>query len=304
MPTYPQRTPTLTVAAYLKRPELLTRALTSLTYQRFVADRIFLQGSPESVAGGAVEYQQSESIFPDRDAETTAPRTEFPRASWTESVLTAVVEQHGLEIPINGLAVRRNRIDQLQRGLVKLSNAVVKYVDSMAITMLLAGAGNSAAGDSWATAGNAADNIAEVIQAVEDENEGYEVDTLIVNGAQHLQLMKDDDLRNAQPRESPANAIVTGRIAPFLGLRQILRTNTIPAGTALLMDSRMAGTIADEQPDPQEGYSSYVPSPDHRPIFVKQYIEDRSDDHIIRGVRWPAMWISEPGAIYKLTGLA
>lgn len=304
MPTYPQRTPTLTVAAYLKRPELLTRALSSLTYQRFVADRIFLQGSPESVAGGAVEYQRSESIFPDRPAETTAPRTEFPRASWSESVLTAVVEQHGLEIPINGLAIRRNRIDQLQRGLIKLSNAVVKYVDSMAIDLLLDAAGNTAAGDSWGTAGNAADNVAEVIQAVEDLNEGYEVDTLIVNGAQHLALMKDDDLRNAQPRESSVNAVVTGRIAPFLGLRQIIRTNTIPAGTAILMDSRMGGTIADEQPDPEEGYASFTPSPDHRPVFTKRYKEDRSDDHVIRAVRWPAMWVAEPGAIYKLTGLA
>lgn len=302
MPQYPIGGPTYTVQAYLKNPRVIARQLTNLTYNRFIADKMCLVGSPESVAGGSARYQRSEDIFLSRDAETTAIGTEFPRAGWSEDVLTAVVEQHGLEVPINGLAIRRNQIDQMQRALRKLANSVVSFVDGIAIATIEGDADIlTDTGTAWSTEGAAIADIAEAKKVIREQNQGYEADTLIVHEDQNLDMLLDARLQAVQPRESNRNQIMSGDVIPFLGLRQILVTNQITPATAILMDSSMAMTIADEQPAPEEGYMAFSPGPEFRPIQTLVYKEDRTSNFIIRGVRWPAMWIAEPKAIFRLT---
>src|SRR4051812_2751852 len=101
MPTYAGQTPALTVNALLKQPQRISRDLANLVYQRLIADRILVAGTPEQVAGGSMQYQQAESIFVDtpRDVEEIAQRGDWPRASWTEQILSALVKQYGLEVP-------------------------------------------------------------------------------------------------------------------------------------------------------------------------------------------------------------
>ena len=47
---YDLDSPSLSVQVFLKQPVNVARALTALTWQRYVADKIFLRGSAESVA--------------------------------------------------------------------------------------------------------------------------------------------------------------------------------------------------------------------------------------------------------------
>lgn len=304
MPVLPFNTPELTVAVLLKQPQLLSRALSSLTFQRFIADRIFIQGSPESVAGGSARFQRSESIFTSRGAEKVPARSNLPRAGWTESVLTALVETYGLEVPINDVAIRRNQIDQIRRGLVKLANSIVSAVDAEAMDLILSDPDvhTSAASGDWSTAAtDIIKDIATVMKVVREENEGYNIDTMVVHEDQNLDLIVDADIRGVMPRETPVNPVLTGRAAPILGLRQILVTTVSSMqGKVVLMDSNMAGTIADEAVAPEEGYTSYTPE-GHRPIHTKVYREERSKDWIIQGIRVPGMWIAEPKSIYVLT---
>lgn len=302
--TYPS-SPTLTVDALLKQPELISRALTSLTAKKFVADRIFTRGTASQVAGGAARYQKSESIYTDRDVEEVGVRAEFPRAGWSEALYTAEVAQYGLEVPINGLAIRRSQIDVVARAERKLANRVVKFVDTKAMTLITTDSDvqTFAASGDWTTAGT--DIIADLAEAkrlVDVQDEGYDADTLIVNPAQMKDLLVDKDIRDAMPRETQDSTVQTGRIPGLrvLGLDVIVTPN-LSAGTVLVLQAMVVGTIADETPDPAEGYVAYDPGDGKSPVFVKVYEEPQGSDQVIRAARWPAMWLAEPKSAVKIT---
>ncbi len=302
--TYPG-SPTLTVDALLKQPEIISRALTSLASKRFVADRIFTRGTGAQVAGGGARYQKSESIYTDRDAEEVGVRAEFPRAAWSEALYTAEVKQYGLEVPINELAIRRSQMDVVARAERKLANAVVKFIDTKAMTLITTDADvqTFAASGDWSTA--ATDIVADLAEArrlIDVQSEGYEADTLIVNPAQLKDLLVDKDIRDAMPRETSDSTVQTGRIPNLrvLGLELIVTPN-LTAGTALVLQSKIVGTIADETPDAAEGYTGYDPGEGQSPIYVKVYDEPQGSDKIVRAARWPAMWLAEPKSAVKLT---
>lgn len=303
-PTYPGSAE-MTVDALLKRPQVILRSLTDLVNKRFVADKIFQRGSGDQVAGGLALYQRSESIYPDRDVEEVGVRAEFPMTGWSEQLMSAFVKKYGLEVPISFESARRNQIDMVSRGQRKLANAVVKSVDTLAMTLLTTDTDvlTSAASGDWSTA--ATDIVADIAtmrKGIYDQDEGYEPDTLIVNPAQELDLINDKDIRDALPRESNANAVTTGQAAPILGLKQILVTPRLTAGTVLLVSAKIAGTIADENPAAGEGYTSYSPGPGFAPVHMKIRRDDDHDEWIVRAARFPAMWLSEPKSVYKLTG--
>jgi hypothetical protein len=305
MPAYPG-SPTLTVHALLKSPRTLSRNLTNLASKRFVADRLLARGTPEMVAGGAAVYQQSENIYPDRNVQEVGVRAEFPRAGWTEAIFTAAVHKYGLEIPISFESIRRNQLDQVARAQRKLANAIVKFVDGVTMTMLLAaGSGllTGAASGDWTTAAtDIAADIAKAKQAIYDQDEGYDPDTIVLNSAQELDLLSDKDIRDAMPRETSSSTVQTGRAPLVMGIRQMLVTNSLTAGKVIVAESKTLGTIADERPEPGEGYQGYDPGDDKATVFVKIYDEDKTDDRVVRCARWPAMWIAEPKAGYIITG--
>lgn len=335
MPTYPG-SPTLTVDAMLRKPQFLARALATLTSKRFIADLIFARGNADMVAGGAAWYQRSESIYPDRGAEEVGVRSEFPRTGWSEAVLTAIVRKYGLEAPIAFETIRRNQIDQVQRAQRKLANAVVKFVDTQAMALLTTDAAvlTMAGAAAWTAA--ATTIVADLVNArklVTDQDEGYEVDTLIVNPAQELAFLTNANILSLLPRENGgANPISGGRAVPIMGLQRILVTPQLAAGTALLLQANVVGTIADEQPEAGEGYVTFDvgsgagagaattgsgggmnlsgpfsnpanPNVDRPPVYTKVYTIDGRDEKIVRIARFPAMWLSEPKAAVKITGV-
>lgn len=306
--TYPGGGPRITVEALLKQPRLIARRLTDLTSKRFAADALFARGSSDQVASGAALFQRSESIFPTgNDVEEVMPRTEYPRTSWTEALLTAAVHKYGLEFPVADEQKRRNQLDVVMRGQRKIANAIVRFVDALAMTLALTDAAvlTGAASGDWSTA--ATDIIADIAKArtaISNVEEGYEADIMIVNPAQELDLITDKDIRDALPREGggPRPSIISGTAVPLLGLSDIRVTAGMTAGKVLVATSKIFGTIADEAPLSDENYVSYNPGGDFAPIQTKVYRNDNVDESIVRGVRFPAMYIAEPQSGYILTG--
>lgn len=310
MPTYPGQTPLLNVAVLLKQPQLISRDLVSLTFKRFVADRVLVQGTPEQVAGGAARYQRDESIFVDRDPEKAAPRGSWPRTSWSEAVRTAAVQENGLEVVVNYLAIRRNNKPQLTIAERKLANNIVRFVDKQLFTLLEGDAdvGTGAASAHWSVAGT--DIIGDIAAAQEDietQDNGYagfDGATLLLPLAGRKWLLENTGLRGALPRESQAGQIQTGMMAPILGLKEILFSKQITGTKAILIDSTTAGFVADERPDPEEGFVAYDPGDGHPPIWTKVYDENGSRDKVIAGGRWPAMALQAPKAVRVITAVA
>jgi hypothetical protein len=307
MPTYPSIVPSYTVGALMRQPNLISRDLTNITNNRFVADRILARGNASQVAGGVAVYQMSESQFLTRDPEEVGVRSKYPRASWTSAIFTAVVRKYGLEVPIADETVRRNAIDEFNRAELKLANGLIKFIDTVAMNMILTDANvlTAAASGDWSTpATDIISDLANARMQIANQNEGYEADTLIVNPAQNLDLLVDGGIRDALPREGGAGAVSTGRPVPILGFRQILETPALAAGTVLVVTSNIVGTIADEAPEAAEGYRTYTPpgSANVAPVYVKQYREEDVDETIVRAARFPAMWLAEPKSAFKITG--
>jgi hypothetical protein len=312
MPAYPQASPAISVQALLKQPQRISRDLANMVYQRLITPKLFVKGSKDQVAGGAMWYQLAESIFLDTlpgDVEEVATRGDWPRAGWTEQLKTTPVKQYGIEVPLSNLAIRRNAMDQLTRAERKLANNIVRFVDTAAIAQLVADPGitTQPASAAWTVAGT--DIIADVTLAqetIEGKNNGYNGffgATLVLNIARRDDLLKNTVLRAALPREANDQQVRTGTMLPFAGLGEIAFTTSIAANQALLLDPTVAGTIAFEQPDPAEGFVGYDPGGGFEPIYVKVYPENRPKDTIIAGGVWPALAITDPGAVVLITGV-
>ncbi len=305
--------PTLTVQALLKQPELISRELVNLVYKRLITDRICVHGTSDQVAGGAMRYQELESIFVDDDPAEIAEGADFPLTDWSETVKTAPVRQFGYAVRITNLAKRRNQRDMVDRGTRKLANRLVKFIDTQTITELLNTTKYTAiqtdtASASWGTAGT--DIIADIgkfqekLEIKDNGYAGFDGATLILNTARRDDLLNNTVLRAALPRETNSGQISSGMVAPFLGLKEILFTPQIATGTALLLDTSIAATIADEAADPTEGWVAYDPGPGFKPIYVKVEDDGKPAVHTrISAGRWPAIAVVQPDAIVKVTGL-
>lgn len=310
-PTYPGGGPLITLDTSMRFPMMIARALTDLVFQRFVADRILAQGSPEMVASGAVVFKRSESIFMDREPEQVGVRSEWPRSGETPSDwYAAYANKHGLEVPISDESRRRNDVTELTRAQQKLANSVVRYVDRLFMNVVLndPAVQTGVTSGSWADPGT--DKIADIQSARSSVNNldlGYVLDTMVINPAQETELLLDEAIRNLLPREvtngNPLmNSVLSGQAVPLLGLRQILVTNQLAAGTILYANSKVLGSITDEQPGPDEGYTGFDPGAGQSKMFVKTYREENVDESIIRGARFPAIAITEPKSALVQTG--
>lgn len=308
---YASSSPTLSVQALLKQPGLLSRELVNLVNKRLIADDLFLPGSPDQVAGGSMRYQELESIYVDDDPSEIAEGADFPLTDWSEVVKTAPVKQYGYGVRVTNLSVRRNQRDMVQRGLRKLANRIVRFIDSKAMTELEGNAGvqTNASAAVWTNvATDIIDEIAEAQELLELKDNGYAGfggATLVLHTSRRQDLLNNTGLRAALPRETESGQIRTGMIAPFLGLDRILFTPQITATVGILMDSSIAGTIADERPDPTEGWTAYDPGPGFRPIYVK--VEKMGSPQVHSGIfagRWPAIALVQPDAVVKITGIA
>jgi len=309
--TYPAGSPAISVQALLKQPVRISRDLANLVFQRLVAWQICVHGSPDSVRGGAMQYQQAENIFTDvgSDVEEISPRGDWPRAIWSEALKTAAVKQFGLELPVDALAIRRNQIDRIVRGERKLANNLVRFIDTYVLGLLTTDAGitTQVSAAAWTIAGT--DIIAEIGKAqetIEGKNLGYngfENAVLVLNTARRDDLLNNTVLRAALPREDHSGQIQSGTTAPFLGLQKILFTSNILATQALVLDPTMAATLAIEEPDGSEGWSSYDAGPDTPPIYVQVYDEKRNKGKVVSAGTWPGFAFTDPGAVVLITGI-
>ena len=311
---YASGSPTLTVQALLKQPSLLSRELVNLVNKRLITDKIFLPGSPDQVAGGAMRYQELESIYVDDDPVEVAEGADFPLTDWSEAVKTEPVRQYGFGVRITNLAARRNQRDMVQRGLRKLANRIVKYIDTQAMAALTnttkyPAIQTNASAAVWTTVStDIIDEIAEGQELLELKDNGYDGfsgATLVLHTSRRQDLLNNTALRAALPRETESGQIRTGMVAPFLGLGSILFTPQCPTATAILMDTGIAGTVADERPDPTEGWVAYDPGPGFRPVYVK--VEKMGAPNVHSGIfagRWPAIALVQPDAVVNITGIA
>ncbi|MDQ2727987.1 MAG: hypothetical protein M3Y91_09035 [Actinomycetota bacterium] len=261
--TFPPGFPTLsgdllTVNRFLAQPTLIQRMLRTMAEQRFIADAIFAGRATPN--GGAIMYEQNESIFPDEAVEAVEPGGEFPLSTTSRGpAKIADVRKWGIDTEVTMESIMRLLMNPVDRAMFKLSNGVIRQVDSNALNILFADPRiQTLVGTSWAAAGDAATIVTQILQGVSNIvglNQGYEPDTLVINDDTKVNLLASERISNMMAREQLSNPIYTGQMdRKLLGL-DVMVTNNV-AGLAdglgqggmkaIVLDRKVMGGMADE----------------------------------------------------------
>lgn len=279
----------ITIEQFLKQPSRVQRVITDLTNERFLAERIFGSGDAQ---GGAVIYDQvtASELYTSRDVQSIEPGSEFPIVTSGESTpKVAAVTKWGGAAVLTYEEVRRDSRDVLNRELTKLRNTIVRKVDTVAIAALNAAPIAGGVGTSWSDMTNGAPitDLAVGTSGVNDSDMGYEADTILCNPAQRVSLLSRKDVRDALPRESTAaNPIASGQFQGFMGLTWYF-SNRVPAGTAFILASTQAGSLRDELP-----------------LYSRSIDQPERERWLVQAARVTVPIVTDPKAVYKLTGLA
>lgn len=305
---YPDSGLDRTIDQELKQPEVISQDLLNLVVQRLIADRIFTRGTASQVAGGVADYGYDPApMFADRDPEEVGVRSDFPRTGITPVARRQeIVRQYGLETEFNNLTIRRSRIDEYDRALRLLANSIVRFLDTKAMAVFTANTDIPTAPAAAVWTADSADIIADVATALEEidsAERGYAGDTMLAHTSHRTNIITNDDFRRAN--EGLGSMVLTGNIPSFLGLERIIFSQRVPINDVYILNSGVVGTIADEVPEADEGYSAYQP-PDNStfaPIWTMVYENNNRTGRVLRAARWPAIFLTDPEAVFKITGV-
>ena len=264
---FPPAAPTLsgdllTISRFLEDPLRVQRRLRTYKDLRFVADQILTDRLKSQ--GGAVLYDMSEPFLTDRPVEQVSPGSEYPYANLaTGTAGIAAIAKWGQKTFLSDEQISRKSypMSEVDKQLKKVTNTVIKQVDTIAMAAIGTAITTEVAvggGIAWTTVATAKPltDILLGIQFLEDLNQGYVADTLVLTPTGYTYLMVNDAVQQMRKREAAENPVYTGKIETVAGLR-IVKTPNMPtaaSGRAWILDSTQLGGMADEI-DGAPGYS-------------------------------------------------
>lgn len=279
----------ITVEMMLNQPVRITRMISDLSLQRFIADRVFSNGG--GVTGGAVIYDVAEAneLYATRDIERIAPGAEVPLITGEERVpKVAEVEKWGGKVFITDEARDRNNSAKFTRLMRQMTNTIVRKINARCIeelTNAITAYSQTTTGHDWGaviTTGGSATSAANwpladfalASQMAEEDELGITYDLVLLNPQEYTQLI-----------------ILYGA----LGLRTLLNelgysvyvSNRVPAGTAYFLASGQVGEMRIEKALGTETWRD----PDHERTFAQSTVR-------------PLFFIDNPYAVLRFTGLA
>jgi len=302
---YPPAAPTLsgnnlTIDRLLLQPTYLQRYLRTIPQQRFIADQL-LTGRIRST-GGAVLYEQSESIFNTRSVEAVGAGAEYPRDTTSAGTAAlAAVSKWGQATSLTDEAIKREvyQASLLDRTLRKVANTIISKVDRLATSaMASAVTATSAAGTTWDnTSAIAFRDVEKAGAKIVDQNQGYKADAVLMSTTKYAMLITDPAIAAMRRRETVENPVYGG-LMENLGPYTIIATAVanLPSDDVWVYDSTMLGAMVDEgEVDP--GYASM----DNGLQFKVQRVDER-DAWDIWARRITVPIVQEPSCAVKITG--
>lgn len=254
MPGYTYPAPPATVSGdiqsihhLMQSPPLIARRLRTLLEQRYIADAL-LKGRFEAVGGG-IFYESGEPIGSGENPKAVAPGGEYPLVSLGGGAMSgAKTVKWGQDTEIYDEAIARLKRNPVDRGLTKLANQNVAYVDSVAMSAITS-AVTATANLGAALAGATAEQILTAFLTAKANiialNEGYMPDTVVMDDVSHAIVMAKFIAAGYLPREAGNTPLMTGDFPRLQGLTWLATPNGI-ANTALIADTEQLGGMADE----------------------------------------------------------
>lgn len=303
--TYPPAAPTVsgdavTIHRLLQSPALIARRLRTLAEQRFISDALLTGRFP--VVGGAIQFEQGESLYTNRAPEVVRPGMEYPLTDLgIAPTQIAEVQKWGTDAPVTDEAIKRLRISPVERAFLKLVNHMVKQVDSVALAVIASQVtAGAAAAATWATA-TAEQILTDVALAranVTARDEGFTPNTVVADDITHARAMAKFAAAGYLSRESNGdNPILTGEFPVILGMRWLATSNLPVAGQVLVVDTGQLGGMADENLG-GPGYVGAVAGVETKSIRLEE-----NDGYRLRARRVTVPVVLEPSAARKITGV-
>lgn len=311
---YPPAPPTLsgdilTISRFLNSPALVMRRLRTIAEARFIADSI-LSGRYET-SGGALLYEQTESIFTAKPPEAVNAGAEYPRSPAAPGpAALAGITKWGQDVPVTDEHIHRYGRRAVDVALLKITNYLVKQVDTTAMTLIGAAVptgnqfGATAAWDTPASS-NILLDLMTAKAKIEAFDQGYQADTIVTTDLGVARIVADRNIIAGLAREAgggigTGTVTATGQIASIAGMR-IFATNNIPVLStykAFVLDSTMVGGLAFERLESPE----YAGDPASGVESWTRRDPSANDQWLIRGRRPVVPVIQEPNAICAITG--
>lgn len=274
-----------TISRFLNQPTYVERVLRTLAQQQFIGDVLLTGRFPAE--GGSILYEQGETIFADRGTlEAIAPGGEFPLTTTTPgSALLASVRKWGEDTKVTLEAIQRLRFNPVQRGLLKMTNSLVNWFDTICMTAITnAVTQTQAATAAWGGAtSNVLLDLGTAVGTIKALKQGYNPDTLVLNTTKYPVLLADKGVQTAMARETTDNPIYTGQMGRIVGLDIMVSPNA-PANP-LILDRSLFGAIADE-----------------RGFFSTSWWMPEVESWRLRVGRVSVPIVQEPGAAVSITG--
>ncbi len=238
----------VSINRFLSSPMLIERALRTINLQRYIGDELLTERV--SPSGGAIQYEQNEGIFPDRDIEAIEPGEEFPGTGFgVGPTVIESVRKRGYTTWITKESITRQRMNPVQRAIQKMANGMQKTWDAVVLAKINSSGIQTMAGADWTTpATDIIANIANAQNMIRTLNQGFEATHLVVDDTRYLDLLLDADIRGMLPREINNNVVQTGQFrGSLMGLQIVVAPNLPAANTAYVLDKNVLGGIANEE---------------------------------------------------------
>jgi hypothetical protein len=282
--------------ALLGNPRVIAKRLHDLTQMKFIAD-FLLQGRFDA-SGGGVFYESGEEAFAASDPESITPLGEYPKVVLESGeIVSARVVKWGLDTVISDEKIKRQGITFVNKGLIRLSNTIVRHVDSVAMAVIASKVTSSFASPAtWTTAGKAVEAVMSIQATRAELGLGIDLSTIVLKPAQYAKLigLLIDD--KALPRESGDTAVQGNIPVDALGLTWA--TSPFYSGAnPLLVDRDQLGGMADEP----LGGPGYVGA-GQVGIEAKSIRNDDDDSYTLRGRRVTVPVVTEPNAGVTISG--
>lgn len=302
--TYPPAAPTLsgdklTISTFLKTPGLVARRIRKLADKRFISDVIL--PARLDATGGAVRYETGESIFSDDAPESITPGSEYPitQVGAGDSQL-AKTEKWGQDSIVTDESIARQNINPVNRAMEKQVNQLVKTVDSVALSAIASAVTQTVAAPvAWdGSSPTILRDLLKTKAAIYALNEGFDPNVLVVDDLTWAIIASDPAIAALLAREDKSNPVYSGEFVVVAGLLILPTPNLGLPKTALMVDTKQLGGMADEK----LGGPGYV-STDGVGVEAKTIRDEDNEQYKIRARRVTVPVVLEPKAAYKITGV-
>jgi hypothetical protein len=298
--TYPVARPegTLTTAQIhllLSNPNIIAKRVAELSKMRFIAD-FLLTGNYEA-RGGGIFYETGEEIFTADAPESIAPGASYPKTVLTSGEIAAAkTDKRGLGTDITDEKISREGITYVNKGLGRLTNSVIRDVDTIAMAIIMSKVTTTYASATWSTTGAMAEALLAISGERADMGTGLNLDTVVLKPAKFAKVIGKLIDDKALPREQ-GNIVITGQI-PVDALGFTWATSPFyTSDNPMLVDRDQLGGMADEN----------IQSPEFRSVAGSkvEVASDRAkgnDKYELRARRVTVPIVNEPLAGVQLTG--